>query len=120
MPGSIDAHQDGLERRSDSQALSVEVFRRARLPRQKLRGHPTQEALMTTNRVHHQDPSPDPADTNTHRIVAEMEWDPTEVVFHVETTEPGTPLDDLLRAKQTEVLLELLSEARKKGDLPEH
>jgi hypothetical protein len=49
-----------------------------------------------------------------------MEWGPTKVVFHVETTEPGTPLDDLLRAKQTEVLLELLSEARKKGDLPEH
>jgi hypothetical protein len=45
---------------------------------------------------------------------------PTEVVFHIETTEPGTPLDDLLRAKPTEVLLELLSEARKEGDLPEH
>jgi hypothetical protein len=75
---------------------------------------------MTTNRGQHRNPSPDPPDTNTYRIVAEMEWGPTEVVFHIETTEPGTPLDDLLRARQTEVLLELLSEARKKGDLPEH
>ncbi|HTD08885.1 MAG TPA: hypothetical protein VK680_08345 [Solirubrobacteraceae bacterium] len=75
---------------------------------------------MTTKRSQHDDPSPDPADTNTHRIVADIGWGPTEVVFHIETTEPGTPLDDLLRAKQTEVLLELLSEARRKGDLPEH
>jgi hypothetical protein len=75
---------------------------------------------MTTKRSQHDDPSPDPADRNTHRIVADIGWGPTEVVFHIETTEPGTPLDDLLRAKQTEVLLELLSEARKKGDLPEH
>jgi hypothetical protein len=75
---------------------------------------------MTTKRSQHQDPSPDPADTDTQRIVIETAWGPTEVVFSVETTEPGTPLDDLLRAKQTEVLLELLSEARKKGDLPEH
>lgn len=75
---------------------------------------------MTTKRSQHQDPSSDPADTNTHRIIADIGWGPTEVVFHIETTEPGTPLDDLLRAKQTEVLLELLSEARKKGDLPEH
>jgi hypothetical protein len=75
---------------------------------------------MTTKRSQHQDPSPDPADTDTQRIVIETAWGPTEVVFSVETTEPGTPLDDLLRAKQTEVLLELLSGARKKGDLPEH
>ncbi len=60
---------------------------------------------MTTNRVQHQHPSPDPADTNTHRIVADIGCGPTEVVFHIE---------------QIEVLLELLREARKKGDLPEH
>ncbi|HXN39636.1 MAG TPA: hypothetical protein VN892_16500 [Solirubrobacteraceae bacterium] len=75
---------------------------------------------MTTKRSQHDDPSPDPADTNTHRIVADIGWGPTEVVFHIETTEPGTTLDDLLGAKQTEVLPELLSEARKKRDLPEH
>ena len=75
---------------------------------------------MTTKRSQHQDPSADPADTNTLRIVANIGWGPTEVVFNIETTEPGTRSTTCSRAKQTEVLLEPLTEARKKGDLPEH
>lgn len=67
---------------------------------------------MTTKRSQHHDPSPDPADTDTQRIVADIGWGPTEVVFYIETTEPGTPLDDLLGIEQTRVLLELLSAYR--------
>jgi hypothetical protein len=75
---------------------------------------------MTTKRSQHQDPSPDPAGTNTHRIVADIGWGPTEVVFHIETTAPGTPLDDRLRIEQTRVLLELLSAYRAEDPGAEH
>jgi hypothetical protein len=41
--------------------------------------------------------------------VRKASWDDAEIVIDIRHTKPGTPLDDLLRRRQTEALLELLS-----------
>ncbi len=45
----------------------------------------------------------------TSRRQGSSDWDDAEIVIGIRYTKPGTPLDDLLRKQQTEVLLELLS-----------
>ncbi len=45
----------------------------------------------------------------TSRRPDSSNWDDAEIVIDIRYTKPGTPLDNLLRKQQTEVLLELLS-----------
>jgi hypothetical protein len=66
-----------------------------RLLEQTLRAHPTQGGAHDNESGPASRPVPGSGDTNTHRIVADIGWGRTEVVFHIEMTEPGIPLDDL-------------------------
>ncbi len=69
---------------------------------------------------HHARPtSPQKARTNPRRAARKTDWDDAEIVVDIQYTTPGTPLDDRLRIEQTRVLLELLNDARKRGELPE-
>jgi hypothetical protein len=76
---------------------------------------------MTAKQAQHQDRTKSPKTARTHprRAARKTDWDDAEIVVDIQYTTPGTPLDDRLRIEQTRVLLELLNDARKRGELPE-
>jgi hypothetical protein len=66
---------------------------------------------MTIKQTQDQDRVKAPQKTRTkpRRAARKTVWDDAEIVVDIKYTEPGTPLDERLRAEQTRALLDLLS-----------
>jgi hypothetical protein len=53
--------------------------------------------------------------SSEQRAVRKTDWDDAEIVIDIKHTMPGAALDNLLRTRQTRVLLELLSASREEA-----
>lgn len=65
---------------------------------------------MMRHSSHPQDEDKDPIDKTTTVI------NDTKIVFEIKTAEPGTPLDERLKAEQTRALFDLLQDVIARGD----
>jgi hypothetical protein len=68
-----------------------------------------------TKKPEHEQGERDDSDARPHRIRKSV-WDDAEIVIDIQYTTPGTALDDHLRSEQTQAVLDLLADYKRKLD----